>query len=385
MDEPFTGLDPVNVALLKAAFLEMRDRGKTLIFSTHQMDMVEELCDAVAIIDDGRLVASGPTREVKRSTGKQVVRLATDGDPDLPWIADIEGVAVVRPGRDYTELEVVGAGRSRGDPPGGAGARRARHAVRDRRSLDRADLRRAGRQVDARGGVPRRRSRRSRRRPGRRRRGEPVNADVRNTVAVARREFAVRAHTRSFLIGTVLIAVAGVVLALAPIGIQWLEGDAAEKIGVVDQATDPALTFDPVTRLSLQLNASATDGSQDFEVTASPNEAAARKAVEDGDLSAALVIERSPGPDLSFMVVSKDPALRRTPELLRQASYSLAVADRLDRLGVGARRPGRPVRDRPRSRSRSRRHRLPGSSNRPPRRPRPRSSASSWSSSCCWP
>jgi ABC-2 type transport system ATP-binding protein len=109
MDEPFSGLDPVNVALLKAAFLEMRDRGKTLIFSTHQMDMVEELCDAIAIIDAGRLVASGPTREVKRSTGKQVVRLATDGDPDLPWLAEIPGVAVVRPGRDFSELEVSGA------------------------------------------------------------------------------------------------------------------------------------------------------------------------------------------------------------------------------------------------------------------------------------
>jgi ABC-2 type transport system ATP-binding protein len=62
----------------------------------------------VAIIDAGRLVASGPTREVKRSTGKQVVRLATDGDPNLPWLADIPGVAVVRPGRDYAELEVFG-------------------------------------------------------------------------------------------------------------------------------------------------------------------------------------------------------------------------------------------------------------------------------------
>jgi ABC-2 type transport system ATP-binding protein len=108
MDEPFSGLDPVNVALLKAAFLEMRDRGKTLVFSTHQMDMVEELCDAVAIIDAGRLVASGRTREVKRSTGKQMVRLATDGNPDLPWLAAIPGVAVVRPGRDYTEMEVFG-------------------------------------------------------------------------------------------------------------------------------------------------------------------------------------------------------------------------------------------------------------------------------------
>ncbi len=108
MDEPFSGLDPVNVAMLKAAFLEMRDRGKTLVFSTHQMDQVEELCDAVAIIDAGRLVVSGPTRDVKRSTGKQVVRLATDGDPDLPWLADVEGVAVVRPGRDFTEIEVLG-------------------------------------------------------------------------------------------------------------------------------------------------------------------------------------------------------------------------------------------------------------------------------------
>jgi ABC-2 type transport system permease protein len=161
-----------------------------------------------------------------------------------------------------------------------------------------------------------------------------MNPTVRNIVAVARREFNVRAHTRSFLVGTLLLAVAGAALALAPIGIRWLEGNGAEKIGVVDQATDPDLTFDPVTRLSLQLNASATSGQTDYEVSAIPGEAAARAAVDKGDLSAALVIERSPGPDLSFIIISKDPALRRTPELLRQASYSLAVADRLDRLGV---------------------------------------------------
>ena len=47
MDEPFSGLDPVNAALLKEAFVEMRDRGKTLVFSTHQMDTVEELCDSI--------------------------------------------------------------------------------------------------------------------------------------------------------------------------------------------------------------------------------------------------------------------------------------------------------------------------------------------------
>jgi ABC-2 type transport system ATP-binding protein len=107
MDEPFAGLDPVNVALLKSAFLEMRDRGKTLVFSTHQLEQAEELCDSVAIIDRGRLVASGTTREVKRSTGHQTVRLATSGDGDLDWLGSLPAVQVTRPGRDYTELRVA--------------------------------------------------------------------------------------------------------------------------------------------------------------------------------------------------------------------------------------------------------------------------------------
>ena len=64
MDEPFTGLDPVNVQLLKEAFLAMRDRGKTLIFSTHQMEQVEELCESIAIVDRGRLV--GPWQRPRR-------------------------------------------------------------------------------------------------------------------------------------------------------------------------------------------------------------------------------------------------------------------------------------------------------------------------------
>ena len=82
MDEPFVGLDPVNVSLLKEAFGEMRKRGTTLVFSTHQMEMVEELCEAVAIIDRGRLVLGGPIRDVKRASGRQVVRLGVEGDAD---------------------------------------------------------------------------------------------------------------------------------------------------------------------------------------------------------------------------------------------------------------------------------------------------------------
>jgi ABC-2 type transport system ATP-binding protein len=106
MDEPFVGLDPVNVALLKSAFLEMRDRGKTLLFSTHQLEMAEELCESVAIIDHGRIVTAGPTREVKRSTGRQVVRLATSTDGDAAWLRSLPHAVVTRPGEDYTELRV---------------------------------------------------------------------------------------------------------------------------------------------------------------------------------------------------------------------------------------------------------------------------------------
>jgi ABC-2 type transport system ATP-binding protein len=107
MDEPFTGLDPVNVALLKEAFLEMKDRGKTLIFSTHQMETVEELCQAIAILDRGRVVVGGVVRDVRRSSGRRVVRLAVDGDPEVTWLGTLDGVRVSRRGQDYTEAEVA--------------------------------------------------------------------------------------------------------------------------------------------------------------------------------------------------------------------------------------------------------------------------------------
>jgi ABC-2 type transport system ATP-binding protein len=84
----------------------MQSRGTTLIFSTHQMEMVEELCEAVALIDRGRLVLQGPIRDVKRSTGRRVVRLAVDGDGAADWLPDLKGVTVARTGNDYLELAV---------------------------------------------------------------------------------------------------------------------------------------------------------------------------------------------------------------------------------------------------------------------------------------
>jgi ABC-2 type transport system ATP-binding protein len=106
MDEPFTGLDPINASLLKEAFLEMRDQGKAIVFSTHQMEAVEELCDAIAIIDRGRLVLSGPVPTVKRDAGRVIVRLGVAGDRDLGWLESLPYAFVRRSGLDYQEIEL---------------------------------------------------------------------------------------------------------------------------------------------------------------------------------------------------------------------------------------------------------------------------------------
>jgi ABC-2 type transport system ATP-binding protein len=106
MDEPFTGLDPVNVMLLREAFLELRDRGRTVVFSTHQMEVAEALCESVAIVDRGRMVVGGPLREVRRATGRRLVRVAVDGDHRLPWLSAVPGARVIQAGMDRSSVEL---------------------------------------------------------------------------------------------------------------------------------------------------------------------------------------------------------------------------------------------------------------------------------------
>jgi ABC-2 type transport system ATP-binding protein len=107
MDEPFTGLDPVNLILLREAFLELRDRGRTLVFSTHQLESAEAMCESVAIIDRGRLVAGGAIRDLKRASGRRSIRLALTGDAMPGWLTDLPGVEAVRRGPSGIELEVL--------------------------------------------------------------------------------------------------------------------------------------------------------------------------------------------------------------------------------------------------------------------------------------
>jgi len=81
LDEPFSGLDPVSVNLLKNVILDLKTRGKTVIFSTHQMEQVEQMCDDICLINHGTQVLSGGLKAVKRRYGKNTVILDYEG-PD---------------------------------------------------------------------------------------------------------------------------------------------------------------------------------------------------------------------------------------------------------------------------------------------------------------
>src|SRR5215472_10941368 len=106
MDEPFSGLDPVNASVLKEAFLEMKRRGETLIFSTHQLEQAEELCQDVLIINKGQAVVQGSVRDVKRRYGRNVVRLKLDNDPEIHWLDYMQDVQVMKRRQDYVEMQI---------------------------------------------------------------------------------------------------------------------------------------------------------------------------------------------------------------------------------------------------------------------------------------
>ena len=80
MDEPFSGLDPVNAALVERTLLELKDQGKAILFSTHRMDQVEKLCESICLIDNGRAVLAGKVREIKKSFERNRVIVEFEGD-----------------------------------------------------------------------------------------------------------------------------------------------------------------------------------------------------------------------------------------------------------------------------------------------------------------
>lgn len=79
LDEPFSGLDPVNLELLKEVVLDLKAAGKTIIFSTHQMEVAEKICDDICLINRSRKVLEGSLREIKKGFGRNSVALRIEG------------------------------------------------------------------------------------------------------------------------------------------------------------------------------------------------------------------------------------------------------------------------------------------------------------------
>lgn len=117
LDEPFSGLDPVNTNLLKDIILEMKERGKVIIFSTHLMDFAEKLCDHLAMIDHGKIILKGKLSEIKSRYAQKNVSLNYEGDISFlkghPIIEKIEnygnttGIRVKEPDQAQTVLKML--------------------------------------------------------------------------------------------------------------------------------------------------------------------------------------------------------------------------------------------------------------------------------------
>ncbi len=102
MDEPFSGLDPVNGKLLQDTLVELRAAGKAIVFSTHRMDQAEKLCDSMALISRGEVVLSGAMREVKGLYPRNRVEVLFEGDdsflrhPSIAEVTNYSGHAEIR-------------------------------------------------------------------------------------------------------------------------------------------------------------------------------------------------------------------------------------------------------------------------------------------------
>ena len=99
MDEPFSGLDPVNTELMKNIVSDLRNDGKAIILSTHQMNQVEEICDRVLMVNDGSEVLYGSIEEVKARFRQHSVQVNVEGE-----IGDLPGVIEKKLNKDYVEL-----------------------------------------------------------------------------------------------------------------------------------------------------------------------------------------------------------------------------------------------------------------------------------------
>jgi len=110
LDEPFTGLDPVNQVLLKDILMELRQQNTAIVFSTHQMEQVEKMCDNICLINKGKPVLSGELYEIKKQYGTNSIHLEYEGNGEfLKSFSFIRRADVYQ---NYAELELTDISKS---------------------------------------------------------------------------------------------------------------------------------------------------------------------------------------------------------------------------------------------------------------------------------
>lgn len=105
-DEPFSGLDPINSELLKEIIIELRKNGKTILFSTHRMEQVEQMCDDICLFNNGKVVLTGNLRSVKKDFGKNTVLLEFQGDDS--FLDTFENVRINNRSTNFAEIRILG-------------------------------------------------------------------------------------------------------------------------------------------------------------------------------------------------------------------------------------------------------------------------------------
>jgi len=105
LDELFSGLDPLNIELIKGILLDEKRRGTTILFSTHVMEQAEKLCDYICLINQGKKVLDGHLSDIKAKFGKNSIQVELDGD--AAFARDIPGVDSITEFNNYIEIKVA--------------------------------------------------------------------------------------------------------------------------------------------------------------------------------------------------------------------------------------------------------------------------------------
>jgi ABC-2 type transport system ATP-binding protein len=105
-DEPFSGLDPINSETLKRVIIELRDKGKTILFATHRMEQVEQMCDDICLFNKGKSILSGDLRSIKQKMGRNTINLEFHGDG--AFLDELDNVRINNRSTNFAEIRLLG-------------------------------------------------------------------------------------------------------------------------------------------------------------------------------------------------------------------------------------------------------------------------------------